>query len=383
MKLNHLLEKANPPRLACLATMAALLLLLTLHRPLGLPDNVLFYLLSAIAILAIVATYLYGSAGLIIGLPVITIAALTLFIQLPSIPETAHPQLFALLGYSAAGSILIAFFMKKEKSKRENLEWLSAIDPLTEVYNHRYFQQRLNEEIARAERNKSPLALIFVDVDHFKEYNDQNGHVMGDQALKKTAAFLDEVTRVHDVVCRYGGDEFVIILPECDAINAAVISERLVNSFNLLDLPGRMSSNVNLTLSMGVSDYPNYSLDMEELIHQADRALYMAKEAGRNNVQIYREIAEDSIITDKKSRFCYISCQDNLYNGYVDYLKDQENCGGVALAKKDDNGNGNGGNRSTAIKVDKNLYIGRAIGAGHAKIDPVRLSTCLSELKLH
>lgn len=398
MRLKNLLDNVNPPRLVLLAAIAALLFLLTLYRPLGMPENSLLYLLPAIAVLAVVATYLYRSAGLAIALPVIAVAALTLYIQLPSIPEAAHLLLFALLGYSAAGSAVIAFFMKKEQAKRENLEWLSAVDPLTEVYNHRYFQQRLNEEIARAERNKSPLALVFADLDHFKEYNDQNGHVMGDQALKKTAAFLDEVTRIHDVVCRYGGDEFVIILPECDAANAAVICERLVSSFQLLDLPGRMNSDVNLTLSLGISDYPNYSSDVEELIHQADRALYMAKAAGRNSAQVYRETAGDNS-SGKKNGFCYTSCRDNLYNGYIDYLKEQDRppAGAVVLAEKDGsgtgkgngrgngngNGNGNGGDSARAVKIDKNLYIGRAIGAGHAKIDPVRLSTCLSELNLH
>lgn len=366
--------KANRKSLICPVLLSSLLLLFALQRAVWIPENSELYLLPAIAIAAVVATYLNGSAGLAIALPTILAAALILYLRLPVLSETNYHLFFALLGYSAVGSVVVALFMGRERTKRENLEWMSAVDSLTEVYNHRYFQQRLNEEIARADRTKSPLALVFVDIDYFKEYNDQNGHVMGDIALKKTAAFLNDITRVHDIVCRYGGDEFVIILPECDAANAAVISERLVRAYNLLNLPGKVDGKINLTLSLGISDYPAYSRDLEELIHQADRALYMAKEAGRNNVQVFRETASESLFPVRKG-FCYDSCKLNLAKGYKNLLEKEDLQVKPASEGKRGNGGGNGS--------EKNLFIGLALGAGHDRIDPVRLSACLSELNLH
>ena len=338
-----------------------------------------YHIIPAIAVLSIMVTYLFAYGGLAIALVANSTIAGIVFSRPAAEPEVFIPGLISLLLFSSAGCLVLAYLKNRERLKNNNLEWLSAVDCLTETYNHRYFQVRLAEEMARARRSNSTLSLVFVDLDNFKQYNDQNGHVMGDLALKKTAAFLNEKTRIHDIVCRYGGDEFVIILPDSDAEGAAVISDRLVREFVLRDVPSRNKHSVPLTLSIGVSDYPNFSGSAEELICQADRALYLAKEAGKNNVRIYTEENAGMEAGGGKA-FSYNSCENELIKSYRKMIKDLP--GPHLIAENFNEENGNGGGNGEKF-TDKCLLIGKAIGVGHAKIDPSRLAVCLNDLNLH
>jgi diguanylate cyclase (GGDEF)-like protein len=161
---------------------------------------------------------------------------------------------------------------------------LASTDGLTEVYNHRAFQERLAQEIARANRYSHPLSVLMIDVDHFKVYNDTYGHPRGDLVLQDLARLLREISRASDTVARYGGEEFAIILPETDSVSAQKFGERLREQVERYPCPGkeRMPGGT-LTVSIGVATHVSPG-SKEVLLQVADMALYTAKREGRNRV---------------------------------------------------------------------------------------------------
>jgi diguanylate cyclase (GGDEF)-like protein len=161
---------------------------------------------------------------------------------------------------------------------------LASTDGLTEVYNHRTFQERLSQEIARADRYSRPLSVLMIDVDHFKVYNDTHGHPQGDIVLQDLARLLREMSRTSDTVARYGGEEFAIILPETDSVGAQKIGQRLREQVEGHSFPGQeLMPGGTLTISIGVATHaPAGSKDA--LLQAADTALYTAKREGRNRV---------------------------------------------------------------------------------------------------
>lgn len=180
-----------------------------------------------------------------------------------------------------------------------HLEELVVRDGLTGLYNHRYFQERTQEEVNRAERYGHPLSLVFFDIDHFKLYNDRNGHPQGDNALVVIASLLrqgsrqsDIVARVRgsDIVARYGGEEFVVLLPETGLETSRSVAERLCKVIDAHPFPGEEGLPLGrLTMSGGVAEYPVDAGSRDELIQRADEALYRAKAEGRNRVCVYRK----------------------------------------------------------------------------------------------
>lgn len=165
------------------------------------------------------------------------------------------------------------------------LERLSVTDRLTQLYNHGYFQQRLEEEISRCRRFGRKLSLLMLDIDNFKEFNDAYGHPKGDQVLKVVAGIMRENMREMDVAARYGGEEFCAVLPETDLAGVAVVAERIrrqVERYLFMgsgDLPS-----VRKTVSVGVATFPDNASSQSQLIEKADQALYRAKRAGKNQV---------------------------------------------------------------------------------------------------
>lgn len=168
--------------------------------------------------------------------------------------------------------------------KYEEAKTQAITDALTGLYNHRYFHDRLEAELARARRQKSYLTLAFLDLDDFKNFNDSYGHILGDQALKNLAALLKKVIRVSDVVCRYGGEEFAIIFPDTDLAEAKTISARLLKEVATLPLSVNQNKTVNLTVSIGLATFPS-APTKTELINQADAAMYRAKKRGKNRLE--------------------------------------------------------------------------------------------------
>jgi diguanylate cyclase (GGDEF)-like protein len=177
------------------------------------------------------------------------------------------------------------------KSQNETLLDMAEKDGLTGLYNHRYFKEYLSKEIDRAKRYNSHLSVILLDVDHFKVYNDTNGHPEGDKLLKQLAEIFSLRTRSHDVVARYGGEEFVFILPETQHESALLLAESICQRVAKSHFAGRKSQpNGKLTVSLGVASYPDHAEDMEGLVKLADEALYLAKHNGRDRVCSIREL---------------------------------------------------------------------------------------------
>lgn len=176
-------------------------------------------------------------------------------------------------------------FVLENAFLHEMANTLANRDELTGAYNRRYFQDRIEEEIKRAGRLKSCFSLIILDADHFKIYNDTHGHIQGDLLLKEVVKVMKERLRSTDVVCRFGGDEFVILLMDTDRAFASTIGNQIramieLNPFFAMD----GVSEKKITLSMGVAQYPEDGLTSIELIRRADKALYLAKARGRDQV---------------------------------------------------------------------------------------------------
>lgn len=167
--------------------------------------------------------------------------------------------------------------------KNAQLYEQAITDGMTKLYLHRYFKQRLLDEIKRASRFKRHLALIMVDIDHFKLLNDNYGHQTGDEVLKRVANILKKAIRIHDLPVRYGGEEFALVLPETDMLGAVAVAERIRKTIEK-EVFSYGGANIQKTASFGVSVYPDCALNMEALIKAADVALYWSKEHGRNQV---------------------------------------------------------------------------------------------------
>ncbi len=167
---------------------------------------------------------------------------------------------------------------------RVSLRQQSIIDPLTQLYNRRYLDEILKRELARSSRSGIPLSVLVLDLDHFKRINDTYGHEGGDAILRKVALTLRENIRSADVACRMGGEEMVVLLPECgieDAVKRADALRQLIAAGEVLHDGQRIGA----TASIGVASYPAHGHDAQTLVHAADLALYEAKHGGRNCVR--------------------------------------------------------------------------------------------------
>jgi len=167
----------------------------------------------------------------------------------------------------------------------EELERLSVTDRLTELYNHGYFQQRLDEELGRAARFAHPLSLIMIDIDDFKDFNDTYGHPRGDTVLRYVSDTIRVSLREIDVAARYGGEEFVVVLPETDTEGARAVAERIRLGVAEIGFIGSDdAAPVHKTVSVGVATYPVNASSQGRLIEAADKAMYVAKRSGKNAV---------------------------------------------------------------------------------------------------
>ena len=167
----------------------------------------------------------------------------------------------------------------------DSVEKISITDGLTGAYLRRYFVKRLKEEITRSEQCKMNLSFIMLDLDKFKECNDNFGHLVGDVVLKDVSNIITKNIREIDLVARYGGEEFCILLPEADKTGAHAVGERIRKSIEKHVIKAYDES-TQITVSMGISSFPEDSKDVEGLIEAADKALYEAKREGRNIIHI-------------------------------------------------------------------------------------------------
>lgn len=170
--------------------------------------------------------------------------------------------------------------IKNSKTFEDTL-FKAHTDSLTGLWNYGYFQYRLDEEIVNAQSQNQNVSLMMIDVDDFKKFNDTYGHLHGDKALREIGLTVKESCRKVDILCRYGGEEFSLILPSINADEAAFLGERIRES-----VQNKNIMNAGFTISIGISSFPQKSSDKESLIKSADEALYKAKRSGKNQVII-------------------------------------------------------------------------------------------------
>lgn len=171
------------------------------------------------------------------------------------------------------------------KRSNEMLKELSNTDYLTKLYNRRFLREVLEREFQRAKRKKEPLSLIIADIDHFKRINDTFGHHEGDQVIAQVGRYIGAMVRRYDTAVRYGGEEFVTVLPDTTQPQAMQFAERLRLGVQHLAFAGSIKD-LTVTLSFGVATFPLGAIDcVDSLFRQADEALYRAKEKGRNRVE--------------------------------------------------------------------------------------------------
>lgn len=167
---------------------------------------------------------------------------------------------------------------------------LSVTDGLTDLYNQTHFFEMLKFHLDKAKSFGLTFSVIIFDVDHFKSYNDHNGHIQGSEALAKVGSLMKKVFRASDILAKYGGDEFVAILPSTDKVGAFLAADRLRETIATESFPGEAQQPMGtITISVGVATFPDHGSTDEEILEKADRAMYMAKVAGRNRTVIYSE----------------------------------------------------------------------------------------------
>ena len=183
-------------------------------------------------------------------------------------------------------AFLVAYIVKYIIKSRdfEHQYKLATTDGLTQLYNHRYFQEQMQMQIANASRYGNEFSLIIVDIDHFKKFNDTYGHQAGDAVLRQVAQTLKMNTRMTDIVCRYGGEEMSIILTNTDRQEAIMNAKRMCNEVAKKMFKLNATDTTHVTISLGVSTFPQDGETSQQLVEVADQGLYYAKEHGRNQV---------------------------------------------------------------------------------------------------
>ncbi|MBI2783379.1 MAG: diguanylate cyclase [Gammaproteobacteria bacterium] len=198
---------------------------------------------------------------------------------------------FLLIYPQLVGNITFQLAQRLDAEKRNLLE-RSRIDALTGLWNRGYWQERALAELSRCRRQGTPAVLVLADIDHFKSINDRYGHGVGDQVLRRLAALLQKDLRISDILCRYGGEEFAMVLPDTECAGALVFIERLRETIMRCDLgpdyPGRV------TVSFGLAQLAPVIADLPTWTEAADTALYQAKQAGRNRSVVHGSQDPDS-----------------------------------------------------------------------------------------
>ena len=208
-----------------------------------------------------------------------------------------------LAGALLCTSYVVSLYVSIEKEHSEGLKELVNMDELTGLYSHRYFQEYLNESIELAEEHKLELSLLFMDIDYFKNYNDTNGHQLGDLLLKEIGDILIDCVGNKGIVARYGGEEFTVVLRDITEIEAVSMGERIRDTIQNRKFIGQeYQPSKSVTISIGVSSYPKRANNKYQLINTADDALYRAKAFNKNRVVVYKDTLEEvysHIQTDK------------------------------------------------------------------------------------
>ncbi len=232
-------------------------------------------MLSTSTLFAFLSTTLFGIAYLFISYYMMVLYNIWIPVVLPTLAIIAAFTL----------SILAKYLMKSRDFEYQYK--LATIDGLTELYNHRYFQDALRKQIDIARRYEQPFSLIICDIDFFKKFNDTYGHQAGDAVLRQVAQTLKKNSRTTDSVCRYGGEEMSIILPNTGSEEAMLLAERICSAVSEKPFHLTPVDTAPVTISLGVATFPDNAQTPQDLIEWADKGLYYAKEHGRNQVGRY------------------------------------------------------------------------------------------------
>lgn len=205
----------------------------------------------------------------------------------------------------------------------QDLEYYAARDPLTDLFNQRVFNDMMGYEIKRAARHKYPFALMVIDCDNFKPINDNFGHAFGDKFLQTIADILEEEKRPEDIVARYGGDEFTIILPECDENGAHTVANRISQRIEKEKLIAPDGSRVGITISVGICVYPIHTLSQKDMFIIADSMMYQAKEEGKNAIRIPNQNDVSNILkqNQEKSSLLIKAIENDQIEAYFQPIK--------------------------------------------------------------
>ncbi len=196
-------------------------------------------------------------------------------------PNFARASLAVLKAALEPGAIALDNALRMQRA-----EALSVTDDLTQLYNSRYLSQVLRRETKRASRSGRPLSLLFIDLDGFKGINDTHGHLFGSSALVEAAAVIRISARETDIVARFGGDEFALVLPDTGSEGAVAVGERIRDKIAAHAFLEKEGLGVKLTVSVGVATLPDVAASAEQLIHAADEAMYWVKEHGKNGIYV-------------------------------------------------------------------------------------------------
>lgn len=213
-------------------------------------------------------------------------------------PEAAHFEQATLRRRAAAVAERVSLALANLKL-REMLRNQSIRDPLTGLYNRRYLEESLNRELHRANRTGRSISLAMLDLDHFKHFNDTFGHQVGDILLKEVAGMIKGRVRAGDLACRYGGEEFSLVIAEVNAEGAQKCIESIRDAIKHLSLHNRGQTLGTITVSAGIAMYPAHGENAEQLIRAADEALYRAKKAGRDRVSVYEPLESHGQLAEK------------------------------------------------------------------------------------
>jgi diguanylate cyclase (GGDEF)-like protein len=232
----------------------------------------------------------HGASGTALAFPLVcrhkTVGAL---VGLDPVPSASAPSLGPSLVLALRAVLEPAAIALDNALALQKAEALSVTDDLTRLYNSRYLNLVLRRETKRASRSGRPLSLLFLDLDGFKQVNDTHGHLAGSQALVEAAAVIRSCARETDVVARFGGDEFSLILPDTGREGAVSVAERIGERLRATRFLAADGLSVHLTASIGVATLPDVAGSAEELIRAADTAMYQVKARGKNGIHVAQE----------------------------------------------------------------------------------------------
>ena len=201
-------------------------------------------------------------------------------------PSAREPRFAAASLAIFAAALEPGAFALDNALRIQRAEALSVTDDLTQLYNSRYLSQVLRRETKRASRSGRPLSLLFIDLDGFKGVNDTHGHLAGSSALVEAAAVIRISARETDIVARFGGDEFALVLPDTGTEGAEMVGARIRDKIAVHQFLKRKGLDIRLTVSVGVATLPDVATSAEQLIHAADEAMCWVKEHGKNGVHV-------------------------------------------------------------------------------------------------